>query len=227
VALVAVLFALGTDLHINNQPLAPDNPLWLPAYYVGQLPFISLMRSWSRFGIITILFVALLAGLGAHYLLQRLHRQRLQVAALLFALLLIDVLPGTVQTSRFAPRPVDLWLAQQPDDFAVAFLPANNSNIVYPAMFGSLFHAKHMPAFAHRAHHPQAYRDFAQRAADFPAPHSIAALRQMDLRYLLLERVYFDGQHAPEWSVVEQQLHQSPEISIVGELDGVVVVGFQ
>jgi len=226
-ALVAVLFALGTDLHINNQPLAPDNPVWLPAYYVGQLPFVSLMRSWSRFGIFTILFVALLAGLGTHYLLSRLHRHRWHVATLLAVLLIIDLLPGTVTTSRLAPQPIDLWLAQQPGDFAVAFLPANNSDILYPAMYGSLFHTKRMPAFAHRSHHPAAYRDFAQRAADFPAPHSIAALRQMGLHYLLLEREYFDGQYGPEWHVVEQELTRAPDVSIMAEVGDVVVVGLQ
>jgi hypothetical protein len=223
-ALVATLFALGTDLHINNQPLSADNPVWLPAYYVGQLPFISLMRSWSRFGIFTILFVALLAGLGTHYLLSRLHRHRWQLATLLSVLLIIDLLPGTVTTSRLAPQPVDLWLAQQPGDFVVAFLPANNSDILYPAMYGSLFHTRRMPAFAHRSHHPEAYRDFAQRAADFPAPHSIAALRQMGLHYLLLERGYFDGQYGPAWQVVEQQLTRAPDVSIVAEVGSTVVV---
>jgi hypothetical protein len=226
-ALVGFVFALGTDLHMYNQPIQPDDPFWLPAYYIGQLPFFSLMRVWARFGIITILFVALLAGLGITYLVQHFPRWRWQVATALCALLLVDMLPGTVETSRLASRPVDQWLATQSGDFAVAHLPANNPVINYRAMFGSLFHARHLPSYNHPHHMPPAYRDFAQRAEAFPAPHSITALRQMGLRYLLLERDFFDGQFAPLWADVERQIQQSSEVEIVAELDDVVVVTFQ
>jgi hypothetical protein len=225
-ALLAFVFALGTDLHINNQPVQPEDPFWLPSYYLGQMPFFSLMRAWSRFGIITILFVALLAGLGATYLVQRFPRWRWQVGAVLCAMLLIDMLPGRVETSPLEPRPVDRWLAEQPDVFAVAHLP-NDYVVNYYAMFGSLFHAQHVTAYNHPQHVPPAYLDFAERASDFPAPHSIEALRELELRYLLLERVGFNGQTAPAWEDIQAQVRQSPDLEIVTELDGVLVVAFR
>jgi hypothetical protein len=201
------------------------DPFWLPAYYIGQLPGLSFMRTWARFGIITILFVALLAGLATTLLVRRFPRW--PVAPALCALLLLDLLPGTVETLPLTPRPVDHWLAQQPGDFAVAHLPAGNSNVNYQAMFGSLFHARHLPAYNHPQHMPPAYRDFARRAQDFPAASSVAALRQMELRYLLLERAAFDGQDAPAWSMIEEQVTQSPAMAIVADLDSVVVVALR
>jgi hypothetical protein len=123
------------------------------------------------------------------------------------------------------PRPIDRWLAQQPGDFAVAVLPAGASN--YQAMFGSLFHAKHLPAYNHSDHFPPAFRDFARRAAAFPAPDSVVALRQMGLRYLLLERGAFDGRRSLPWSAVVRALDGSTDLQVAGEVDGVLIVAFR
>lgn len=225
VAIVAAVFALGTDLHINNQPLQADAPVWLPAYYFAHLPFVGFMRTWSRFGIIAVLFVALLAGMGAARIARGVRRPRAALA-LVAALLVLDLLPGTVESSQLAPRPVDRWLAQQPGDFAVAALPTRDSLTNYQAMFGSLFHGKHLTAYNHPEHIPSAYSAFVDRAATFPDARSIQALHRMGLRYLLLEKRLFDGAHGPAWSEVAAALARSSEARIVADLDGVVVVGF-
>jgi len=225
VAIVAAVFALGTDLHINNQPLQADAPVWLPAYYLAHLPFIGFMRTWARFGIIAVLFIALLAGMGAARITSGVRWPRAALV-LVGALLVLDLLPGTVESSPLAPRPVDHWLAQQPGDFAVAALPARDSLTNYQAMFGSLFNGKHVTAYNHPEHIPSAYSAFAERAATFPDARSIQALHRMGLRYLLLEKRLFDGAHRPAWSEVAAALARSSEARIVADLDGVVVVGF-
>jgi hypothetical protein len=226
VAIVAAVFALGTDLHINNQPLQADAPFWLPAYYFAHLPFIGFMRAWSRFGIIVVLFVALLAGMGA---VRIAGWARWPHAALVLvgALLVLDLLPGTVESSSLAPRPIDRWLAQQPGDFAVAVLPARDSLTNYQAAFGSLFNGKYLTAYNHPEHIPSAYSAFAERAATFPDARSIHALHGMGLRYLLLEKRLFDGAHWPAWGKVEAALAHSSEAQIVADVDDVVVVGFR
>ncbi len=224
VALVAAVFALGTDLHINNEPLQASDPFWLPAYYLAHMPFMTFMRTWARFGIITIFFVCMLAGLGATYLIQRLPWRPGIATAVLGVLLVVDLLPGRVQVSPLTPRPVDQWLARQPGDFAVAVLPTNNADVNYRAIYGSLLHAKHMTAFNHPNHLPAAYRDFAQRAVDFPAPASLQAMRALGITYVLVERRFFDGINAPEWDSVVTQIEHLPDASIVTELDGVVVL---
>lgn len=229
VALIALILALGSDLHINNQPVSPIEPFLLPAYYLSHLPFLSFMRVWARFGVITILFIALSAGVGVAYLARYVQRWQTLVMVAVIALLVIDLLPGRLPYVRMEPRPIDRWLAQQPEDFAVAFLPpvaAGEDGLNYQMLYGSLFHGKHLPAFAHAYHRPAAYDDFVRRAQEFPAPSSIQALQSLGLRYLLLERSRFDGKTRPSWQAVEAEIARSAALRVVTELDGIVVLAF-
>ncbi|MEN9934530.1 MAG: hypothetical protein RLZZ387_1109 [Chloroflexota bacterium] len=227
-ALVAVVFALGTDLHTGNTPLQPENPVWLPAYYLGQLPLMGLVRAWARFGVVSILFVSLLGGVGAALLESRLGRRPWAVVApLLVALLLIDLLPGRMERFALEPRPVDVWLARQPGDFAVGHIPHTDDLLNYRVLFGSLSHGKRAPAFAHIGHLPAAFRDFNERARGFPDEESARRLRELGLRYLILERTAFDGRRAFSWPVVETRLVQTPSLYVVADLGETVVVGFR
>lgn len=225
-ALAAAVFALGTDLWVNNQPVSRDQPFWLPAYYLAQLPGGGIMRVWSRFGIVTILFVALLSAYGVGFLLQRRRTQRGRAAlgALLLAALLIDLLPGRLPVAELRPRAIDRWLAEQPGDFAVAFLPVDKPLVNETAIFGSLFHGKQMPAYIHAAHLPRAYKDFAAFAGDFPSAASIQYLRWRGLKYLILDQRQYNGWRAPPWSELERRLAQFPELERVTELDGFLVI---
>lgn len=225
VALAAFACALGTDLHLVAWPIDQENPVWLPMYYLGQLPYLQLMRVWARFGVIVILFSCLLAGIGVVVLQERLRRWRRPALALCLALLVLDLLPGRLQATTLHPRPVDRWLAAQPGDFAAAFLPAGHDN--YYAQYGSLFHEKWLPAYNHPVHLPGAFRRFNAQAAAFPAPSAVAALRALGLRYLLLSRPAFDGTTAPAWSRVESALRNDPQLRIITEQGEYVVVSLE
>jgi len=236
VAVGSAILALGTDLHLNNQPLSADDPVWLPAYYLAQLPFTGLVRGWGRFGIITVLFVSLLAGLGATWLIQQARARRPQqrylprlVTAGLCLLVVLDMHPGTVETSTLTPRPIDMWLAAQPDDFAVAWLPAGLDAVNYPAMYGSLYHSKHLPAYNHPNHRQPEYQQYAAIATAFPQPEAVAQLRAMGLRYILIDTRFYDGQHPPLplWADFEAQLRATPGLRVVEQVDGVVVVAVE
>lgn len=221
----SVVFALGTDLWINNQPLREDNPIWLPAYYLAQLPLVNIMRVWSRFGVIAIFFVAMLAAYGVHHLLQRARGGRtLALGAALMLLLVVDLLPGALPATALRPRPIDRWLAEQGGDFAVAFLPVNKPYVNDLAIFGSLFHGKQMPAYLHPAHLPRAYQDFVSFALDFPSAESAAYLRWRGLTYLILDKRQYDGWRAPEWPEVERRLAELPQLRPVAEVDSFVVL---
>jgi hypothetical protein len=232
-ALLGVLLALGTDLHWNNQPLEPESPFWLPAAYLAQLPFASLLRVWTRFAIVPILFVALLAGVGAARLQATGDRRqatggrrrgfalRLSPVVLL-ALLVVDLAPGNIAAGELRPRPVDLWLAEQPGDFAAAFLPQIDDGVNYVAMYGSLFHGKHLPAYNHPAHKSADYDRFRDLADRFPV--TAETFPRLGLRLLLLRRADYDGVRFPEWAAVERALAQSPTLRVVDEVDGYVVV---
>jgi hypothetical protein len=230
VALTAAIFALGTDLWINNEPLNRDNPFWLPAYYLSHMPLLGSMRVWVRFAAITMLFVALLAGVGTTMLLSalpdRLQQWRWPLLALIVALVVLDFLPGSAGTSPLGPRPIDEWLAQQPGDFAVGFLPPEEDVANYQVLFGSLFHAKQAPAFLHAQHMPLTYRNFMLQAYEFPAPEAIEELREMGLRYLVLERSRYNGWRVPPWSEIEPAIVQSPHVRTVDEVGDFIVLEF-
>lgn len=231
VAVVAAVLALGTDLHLNNQPLNASDPFWLPAYYLAQLPFTGLVRGWGRFGIITILFVSLLAGIGATAVIRQAMRpvRQFVVAGLLCVLVVVDLLPGMVETSMVQPHPVDQWLAAQSGDFAVGWLPAGLDAVNYPAMYGSLYHSKHLPAYNHPNHRQPEYQQYVALAQSFPHPDAVAGLRQMGLRYLLIDTRFYDGQHPPlpPWADFEAQLRATPGVRVVQQVDGVVVVAVE
>lgn len=245
-ALAAAILALGTDLHTGNVPLRPDDPIWLPAYYLHQLPGMNLMRVWARFGVVTILFVALLAGVGAAYLVQRNgvseHPDNSAVAGSdrsvqphlivlsigIIGLAALDLMPGRIdEYTVLTPRPIDHWLAQQPGDFTVGFVPVIDATTNYYILFGTLTHEKRTIAFMHQAHIPPIFQDFNERSRGFPDSVSAQRLRELGIRYLLLEKPIFDGTRAFRWSVVEQRLAETPELRVVREIGDVVVVEFR
>jgi hypothetical protein len=229
VALVGFVFALGTDLWINNEPLQPDAPFWLPAYYLAQLPLLGSMRVWARFGVITMLFVALLAGLGTTCLIGRLrvaYWQRIVLVGVVL-LVMLDFLPGNRGVSEVGPRPIDAWLAEQPGDFAVAFLPPENDLVNYEAMLGSLYHGKHLPAFIHSRHMPSSYHRYMLAALEIPDEESLRVLRALDLRYLIFDTSRYTGWRVPAWDELATQIEESNELRIITEINEYVVVEFK
>ena len=119
VALFALLLALGTDIWIQNSPLQAEDPFWLPAAYLGRIPGLGLIRVWARFSIIPSLFISLLAGVGTAALRDR-YRLSPYLILLLLGLVIIDLLPGNLQSASLYPRAIDAWLARQPVGYPVA-----------------------------------------------------------------------------------------------------------
>ncbi len=233
VALFAVVMALGTDLQIAGREMNPQFPLYLPAYFIGQLPFAGIMRVWARFGLITILFVSLLAGVGAGLMAQLMVQRvaatkRRAFMAACALLLLLDSWPLFPPASAVALRPADQWLAQQPGNFAAAFLPPSREvGPIFQGMYGSLWHRKQLPATAHPKHQPPAYRRFRRAAHRFPAAASLDALQQMGFRYLILDTALFDGVNAEAWPRVEPQIARNERLRVVERTGDFVIVGFK
>jgi hypothetical protein len=224
VALFAFILALGTDIWIQNKPLQAENPFWLPAAYLSRLPGFHLMRVWGRASIIVSLFVSLLAGLGISVLQKRFKWSTITVV-IIMGLVIIDLLPGNLQRSSLYPRAIDAWLAKQPGEFAVAYLQAGIEN--YQTMYGALFHTKQIPAFNHPTHRPQAYREFREISADFPAEESIHDLRDFGFNYLILQHRWLGDRVDGGWAEIEEILVASPDLKTVADVGGFVVVELQ
>lgn len=221
--LFSLLLALGTDLHVFGKPLQAEHPIWLPAYYVAHLPFVNLMRVWARFGVITGLFTALLAGVGATVVLRRFARWSAPIAVALCLLVIVDFAPAPVPTTTVPDRAVDRWLAAQPEPIVFGPIPATNAWANHNALIGSLSHNQRFPAFMHQSHMPPAYMAYREAAFRFPDPAAIHDLRHMGLDYLLLERQFLDGKRGPDWPLVEQGLADTGA-PIIADMEGVLVV---
>lgn len=221
-ALLAMLFALGTDLHlVPHKPVWGDQTFWLPMQFIGQLPGLDLMRVWARFGIITVLFVSLLAGVGAALLRERLRAGRWLPIGLLL-LLLVDLAPYARMTSPLRLSPIDYWLQSQPGEFGAVVLPVTFEN--YQRNYGSLFHNKHLVAYLHLHHAPQAFREMGFKMASFPGPAATELALRSQLRYILLHKASYDGKRDPTFETIQAELSQNPHFRTVSEVDGYLIL---
>jgi hypothetical protein len=123
VALTFGIFALGPILHINGQTAfrSGGRGIPLPYRYLVRLPIVNIMRSISRFDVMVMLALAMLAAMGLDVLARGRRRGWLPAAALV--LVLFEFLPAPYPMS---PPDVPGWyttLAHDPRPGAVLVLP--------------------------------------------------------------------------------------------------------
>jgi len=200
-----VAIAMGTTLHWNGQQVLiglPDgvaHKLWMlkpvdqamgrfvvpmPGLFLAKyVPFYAAMRAWSRYTIVTVLALAVLAGFGAKYLLLR-GRLFWTWITLLFVLLEGLMTPYREWTPISAvTRSVDVWLSEQTEHSAVIEYPWLAQS--KPALLGQTVHgqpivngyAPHMPK--HLVEHPEVTRAMPNEAA-------VSTLRDWRVRFVLV-----------------------------------------
>ena len=228
VILVGFILALGTDFHWNNQrvevpvPAALQGiagresaPIPLPAYLLFRyLPFYAKMRALMRMGFFVLIFTSLLAGFGAAWLLQRAGSNRtLPLAALLIALVFVDFYPGPYRAfDQVAARPVDVWLANQPGQGALAQFPAillEDQDQVY----NTLTHGKPFIGGFFSANQPEQYLRIRPVLDQFPSPEGVELLRELGVQWVL-----FDTLRYPDFSQVRAQV-ENLGLHYVDEID--------
>ena len=202
VATAAFVLALGIDPHwlgkkIVTLPLIlqpifhrTDMPqIYLPAYYLFRyLPFFSKMRVMMRFGLFTLIFFSLLAGLGAHGLIQSLSASRRRWISIgLLILICIDFHPGIFSKfSRIDGRPVDYWLATQPDMGAVAQFPFSQESS-QKQVYNTLVSQKPFLGGYFNANEPEQYTRITPVMDGFPSPESADLLKQLGVAYVVVD----------------------------------------
>jgi hypothetical protein len=226
------LLAVGTHLYWNEQlvrvplpaPLAAamgqdSTAVPLPGYLLFQvLPFYAKIRTFKRAGALALLASCTLAGLGAAWLLKRVAgRRRKALGAALLALALIDFYPGPFEEfTPVQPRPVDVWLAGQPEEGAVAEFPfelqEEQSHVFY-----SLTHGKPILGGFFNAFPPPQYRRIRPVMAGFPDAESAELLSELGVRYVLVNRDQY-----PNYSIVDRSI-QALGLIPVQEFEGETV----
>ena len=216
VAITAFVLALGIDLHwlgtkVTTLPRIfqtvfhrTDMPqIYLPAYYLYRyLPFFSKMRVMMRFGLFTLIFSSLMAGLGAHVLLEASAQKfRRWVGIGLLLLVFVDFYPGVfTKFSTLDARPVDYWLATQADTGAVAQFPFSYESD-QGQVFNTLVSRKPFLGGFFNANHPEQYERILPIMHDFPSPESVDLLKELGVAYIVVDSHGYSHYNAVDQSI--------------------------
>jgi hypothetical protein len=234
VILVSFVLAMGIQLHWLGkqvtflprylQPIfhRTDMPqIYLPAYYLYKfLPFFSKMRVMMRFGLFTLIFFSMTAGLGA-YMLTKAVAPRIKpwVGIVLLTLVFIDFYPGYLTGFvTTAARPVDAWLASQPDTGAVAQFPfsqESDQNQVY----NTIVNLKPYLGGYFNANQPEQYLRIRPVMDGFPSPDSVAMLEQLGVAYVVVDSSQYSNYPDVDQSIQAfglQLLHVSESEYVYG-----------
>jgi len=208
VALAGFILALGIDLHWLGHKVVVLPPFLqlvfhrtdlpqinLPAYYLFRyLPFFSKMRVMMRFGVFTLIFASLMAGLGTHLFLGSFStKSRKWVALILLVLVFIDFYPGPFNDmAPIGGSPTYTWLATQPDTGAVAIFPFSEES-GQRAVYNTLLYNKPFLGGHFNASHPEQYVRITPVMEGFPSADSVNLLRQLGVAYVIVDSTQYAG----------------------------------
>ena len=214
-SMAAAILAMGIYLRFQDTPFVLPVPEFLqstlgrealriplPGYFLFQyMPFFSKMRVMMRFGVFTLTLTTLLAGLGSAWLFRKYPAQRYLIAGALLVAMTLDVYPGVAHRfSVVEARPVDSWLAQQPDDGAVAHFPFSRV-VDQDQIYDTLVHGKPFIGGFFNANQPQQYRQIKPVMDAFPDQASVALLKEWNFKYILV-----DSSAYPDFDTVQQRI---------------------
>jgi hypothetical protein len=209
-AAAAAIVALGPEIRAFGHTIAPGPYGWLREW----VPIFQNIRVTTRSGAFLALAAAILLGKAL-----RPWEGRRLVMALAGALVVAEgaMRPGAVlggkavvDTRRPAPS-VYAWLAEQPEDFPLVELPIQDLTAVKPAFHESIYmlystlHWKRL-LNGYAGIEPATYARLRQGMQSFPAPDSLALLRQMGARYVVVHRAAYGPF---KWSRLERALAEA------------------
>lgn len=208
----AFVLSLGPDLVLPDGTRYALPPVRLIYEHVPPLQGI---RVWNR----VVFFLVLCAGALAGLALDALPRRRYRLGAVAAALLLLGEL-AAVPPKMFAPgpRPVDLWLREQPGRGAVIELPVNgrgDAPVTGRDTYSTLFHLKPTNLW-HGTFEPPLYSENLPIIESFPSPRAVALFQRWDTDYIIVEE-WLMTKMSPEW---RQAIAELPPLTRVYEAGG-------
>jgi hypothetical protein len=193
------VLSLGLNLHTATGGLADwgTGPVSLPGrLFYDWVPGFSSLRAYARFGVGVALGLAVLAGLGATWLLARprLARVRPALALGLIGLALCDFwsAPNAWGLTRVEPNAVAGWLATQPPG-AVIQLPLTTA-IAGPPLYAGTFYG-HPLAYGYETFEPPGFVAGRAALAAFPSAATFDLLRRWGVRYVVVAA----SSYGPQW----------------------------
>jgi hypothetical protein len=162
-------------------------------------PPLTSLRSPARFGALLLLSIAVLAGLGV----ARMTRARPQSAGWLVAAATLCCLveywsgPIRVRPNLQSPTEAHRFLSSQPAGTVVLEMPVPRNDALW------LYETTHLIRSIHHwqplvngysGFAPEEYRRTLETLRGFPDDRSIERLRELNVRFILLNRVYYTGE---------------------------------
>ncbi len=195
---IAAVLSMGTDLHWNAGaveltlpgPLAEklgrsSMPILLPGFFFFKyFPFFAKLRAMMRFGI----FALLLVSCGAGFAVKDLSgKKQVLLTAAAAALVLFDFFPKAISSfSEIGPRPVDLWLAKQPENGAVMRYPFY-LNDDQAGTYYTLYNEKPFTGGFFNAFPTEQYQRVKGVMNGFPSGESLALAGDLKISFFLVE----------------------------------------
>jgi hypothetical protein len=206
-AAVFTVLALGPVLHIGGQTqFGPVGPIPLPyALLHRAIPILKISRSVSRFDVVVMLCLAVLAAAGLWWLLNRLSGPRAKSAVSLLisagavVIIAVEFLAAPYPMSFPETHPFHYELAQGTDDFAIMDIPMDwdrPANLLFQTVHGkatvSGYTSRTNPdSPAWRTPVLQAFRYLGPdvNTPDAPAKLAPQVLNDLDVRYVIVHKM--------------------------------------
>ena len=146
---------------------------YFPSYFLHK--FTPMFRTYVRLGVVVLLCVAVLAGFGFKFLLEKIKNKKVSVFCFLFSvfLILLDFtnIPPFRYTDLSETPPVYQWLKEQPEDFIIAEYPKAYSEA--EAMFFQIIHQKRMATVT-------------EELSDIYQAETVEKLRALGVKYVVV-----------------------------------------
>jgi hypothetical protein len=187
--------------------------------YVHWLPGFNFIRIPSRFVILTMLALAVLAGIGFDRVVLRASRMGRMIAMFVVAALLLGeaaVYPMAGVPFTLDVPAIDRWLDSQPKPFVVAEVPVPSSGDLgalerqqTQAMRHAMAHWQktvHGYSSLRRPLHDRLYLELAQ----FPDRPSIDSLRTLGVTFIVVHT----EEYGSRWASVEEEIADTPALKL-------------
>ena len=183
--------------------LGPPLGLW---QYVYWLPGFNFIRGSSRFMVLGLLGIAVLAAVGFDRLSARMPaRARAVVTGVLIALMAVEFAAQPFSTPyRYEVPAAERWLAQQPKPFVVAEVPSLGGYIRFQTtyMLHSMAHWQ-KTVHGYGGIRPSRHGILYQELNEFPDTQSLGSLAALGGTYVV---VHMNMYSPEEWAKVDARL---------------------
>jgi len=192
-------------LTLVSAGLALGGEYW-PWQSVYWLPGFNFIRGPSRFMVLGLLGVAVLAGVGFDWLTVRLAPSSRRLAAVIVGALLaaeFSAVPYNGVPYRLDIPAVDLWVARRPKPFSIAEVPVTTSERYHSNyMLHSMAHWQ-KTVNGYSGIRPALHQELYDQLRTFPSDDSVRHLAQLHVTYVIVHSSWFSPE---ERRLVEERL---------------------